>query len=302
MPSIVTHYFFGQEMLKRLQNADQWDHQCREAFLFGNQGPDPLFFSFTSKHSKHIRTMGFKIHDQHCTPALKTLLRRPQDNSCSSQLRRAYQMGLLCHYTLDSNAHPYVHFFEKVLLESGIVPEGYRFPHAMLETNIDVVLMHQQGKTVSEFSVPALLHKDRRVDFAVAHLYSEFARRFYHWEIPVLEFTETFENMRFLERLLRSRRGIKRALVSQIDRLALGDSFYAAMSHANDQSVLFDYANLQHHQWTDKHGIQVNHSFFELFQYALSEAQEKICQWEQGIPVTQITGNINFEGERESTC
>ena len=85
---------------------------------------------------------------------------RDRDNSRYSQLQRAYQMGMLCHYVLDSNAHPYVHCFEKKLLESGIVPDHYRFSHSMLETNIDVVLMHLRGKTVSEFSVPAIIHKE----------------------------------------------------------------------------------------------------------------------------------------------
>lgn len=302
MPSIVTHYFFGCEMLNGLNGAGQWDRQCREAFLFGNQGPDPLFFSFTSKYSKHIRTMGFKIHDQHCTPALKTLLKQPRDNSRYSQLQRAYQMGMLCHYVLDSNAHPYVHCFEKKLLESGIVPDHYRFSHSMLETNIDVVLMHLRGKTVSEFSVPAIIHKDRKIDSAVARLYSGFAKKFYHWEIPAHEFEATFENMRFLEKLLRSKRGIKRALLSRIDRLALGDSFYGAMSHADDQTILFDFANLQHQQWVDKHGRQVNFSFMELFRDALAEAQEKIGQWQRGAAMADITGNINFEGERDKTC
>lgn len=299
MPSIVTHYYFGKEMLKLIPENEQWDRPCREAFLFGNQGPDPLFFSFSSKYSKIIRTMGFRIHDQHCTPALKVLLKRMNQDSPSARLRTAYQMGMLCHYTLDSNAHPYVHCFEKKLLESGVLKENYRFTHAMLETNIDVMLMHLHGKTVSEFSVPDVIHSDRRVDLAVAHLYSEFSRVFYHQRIPVSEFEKTFNNMRLTEKLLRSKHGIKRSLLSKVDKVALGDSFYGAMSHTENQVFLFDFINLTHQEWVDKRGVLVSSSFWELFQQALTEACGNLTRWKQGDPLETITANINFEGESE---
>ena len=45
MPSIITHDTFGQDIDRDLFTSIGGSRDEAEAFLLGNQGPDPLFYS-----------------------------------------------------------------------------------------------------------------------------------------------------------------------------------------------------------------------------------------------------------------
>lgn len=295
MSSITTHYFFGEEMVRRFSDFLP-DEACREAFLFGNQGPDPLFFCFTSLESRKIRSMGLWIHDKHCMAALKELL-KPWGGE-NPALIRAYQMGMLCHYALDRNVHPYVYRTEPLLLASGVVDRDYRFPHSRIESNLDVILLHHLGSSAYEFNPADVLPESALIDGTIGAFYRRLARKIYDWDIPTKEFVRTFANMRFVERLLHSKLGIKRRVISPIDHYVLGDSFYRAMSLTDLDYHRFDYANVAHDEWVNRKGETVTWDLFELLQDALADAEQMIWSWLDGIPVDQLSGCYNFKGEK----
>ena len=45
MPSLITHDFFGRDVYDRLFGTIGGSRDEAEAFLLGNQGPDPLFYA-----------------------------------------------------------------------------------------------------------------------------------------------------------------------------------------------------------------------------------------------------------------
>lgn len=101
MPDIVVHTGFGAEVIGELQPDID-----RRIFDFGLLGPDPYLFyrwfvpPFRSRVSRYASVM----HREHTADYLIELARRAVHNRAVF----SYLCGFLCHYALDSTAHPYI--------------------------------------------------------------------------------------------------------------------------------------------------------------------------------------------------
>ncbi|MDR0751011.1 MAG: zinc dependent phospholipase C family protein [Christensenellaceae bacterium] len=111
MPSNSFHYHFGNVLYSKTSSAIQNQIDVdKPAFYFGNQGPDILFYI------KLIRgvynSLGTSVHTsfktQEFLEASAKYIEHTQDNSILP-----YTYGMLCHYALDKNVHPFVYFREK---------------------------------------------------------------------------------------------------------------------------------------------------------------------------------------------
>ena len=69
MPGIATHYVYGLEVYRELFPEIGAGVAQRDAFLLGNQGPDPLFYLVVSPLAKRLRSLGSTMHAQK-TPEL----------------------------------------------------------------------------------------------------------------------------------------------------------------------------------------------------------------------------------------
>ena len=77
-----------------------------DAFLLGNQGPDPLFYLVLSPQLRAHNRLGSTMHNKKPSELL-TALKNSLGilNSAEREVGRAYALGFLCHYTLDSTMH-----------------------------------------------------------------------------------------------------------------------------------------------------------------------------------------------------
>lgn len=129
MPSAAAHYLFGKEVLPSLpDHARQCIQRFRRMYDMGLQGPDFLFYNLlpNSKdgklsHEFHMQT-GREFFGRACAAA-------------SSEAARAYLYGVLGHYCLDSQCHPFI----RRMHSSG------EAIHAALESEFDRFLMAQRG-------------------------------------------------------------------------------------------------------------------------------------------------------------
>lgn len=148
MPSIATHYLFGQDLLNRLDHSEQ-DTLAKSmgAFRLGLQGPD--IFLYDLIHTKIAKDMNFGeiMHTKrtdifffHYIEYLKT------NKLCDNATAIAYFYGMLCHYSLDSTAHPYIYYSTNLY---GNSPEGQAkslFAHRQFETDLDELLYYDRTK------------------------------------------------------------------------------------------------------------------------------------------------------------
>ena len=73
MPSLITHDFFGRDVYDRLFGTIGGSRDEAEAFLLGNQGPDPLFYAVLSPRLRAHRRLGSTMHSKKPTELVKAL-------------------------------------------------------------------------------------------------------------------------------------------------------------------------------------------------------------------------------------
>ena len=108
MPAFYTHYRFGCDVLKQLpENIRSICTAHRGLFDIGLHGPD-IYFFYRPVLPNKVNRIGYAAHKR----SGRYFLQRAQKVIASAQDKdaaRAYFYGLLCHFTLDSICHPYIH-------------------------------------------------------------------------------------------------------------------------------------------------------------------------------------------------
>ncbi len=138
MPAFYTHAHFGNKVFQMLpRNISNIVNKYPGLFYIGFQGPDILFYYDAIKKNK-VNTLGFHMHSE---PGAKffeharTVIADCQDAD-EREAAFSYIAGFICHFTFDSQCHPYI---EKVVREQGV-------SHSEIEAEIDRRLMIHDGK------------------------------------------------------------------------------------------------------------------------------------------------------------
>ena len=119
MPALITHHLFGEESIDRLPQGVITSDEERIAFILGNQGPDPFFFHMLTPRISDCMSLAQVMHRSRMSRQFSCLRDgvshlQPRD----ANLGRAFALGLLSHYVLDRNAHPFVYEQQFGIVES----------------------------------------------------------------------------------------------------------------------------------------------------------------------------------------
>ncbi|MDD4311376.1 MAG: zinc dependent phospholipase C family protein [Eubacteriales bacterium] len=114
MPYNFTHALVGLTALKHTSGAvSDLVHANLGAFLIGTMGPDPYFGDSMPKPilAQSRVDLAEKLHTLDARALFSALFPLTTD----SAQKQAYVLGFLCHFLLDTNAHPYIEarFFGK---------------------------------------------------------------------------------------------------------------------------------------------------------------------------------------------
>ena len=225
MPALITHDTFGRETYaERYELIGEGRDEC-DAFLLGNQGPDPLFYAVASPRLGAARRLGSVMHAQRPAELLAALKRAvgmlPDE---SRAIGRAYALGFLCHYVLDSTVHPLVFSQQYALCdagEPGLTRESGSDVHAVIESELDeLVLTTRRGRSIADFdpSREILRASDRVLD-VVSALYAYVAMDVYGVALPADSFKASVKLFRRAQRLFWSPTGAKRAVIGRVEEL-----------------------------------------------------------------------------------
>ncbi|MBQ8972380.1 MAG: zinc dependent phospholipase C family protein [Clostridia bacterium] len=121
MPDIVVHRSMGEDVYARLNMALN-----RNIFAFGLLGPDPyLFYRFYIPPFRHrINRYSSVMHRERTGDFITEL-----GKGCRGVDEFSYLAGFLCHYALDSTAHPFI--IEKA--------KGSAAMHLAIEHRLDIL-------------------------------------------------------------------------------------------------------------------------------------------------------------------
>ena len=307
MPALITHDAFGRDVYGRLHAFVGGTRDEADAFLLGNQGPDPLFYAVLSPRLRGVHRLGSRMHAERPSELLDAFKRSLSVlDEGERAVGRAYALGFLCHYLLDSTMHPFVYWQEYEACDAGVPGLGRRDGsevHAVIESELDeLVLYAKRHETIATFDPSREVLKARDgVLETVSKMYAYVALTLFGLFVPADAFAASVKLFRRTQAFFHSPRGIKRAVVGRIEEVVRPHSFYRSMSHRNValEESMFD--NRARAAWEDPFtGAASNDGFWDRYDKALARVDAALQAFDRdGFDVEAartITCDLDFSG------
>ena len=274
MPALITHHIFGEDVAAELPAGMVEGEEELLAFLLANQGPDPLAARFSTLPSvaRACRLLARKMQGGGTTRALLALRdgvsRLP---AADERVARAFALGLLGHFALDSAAHPFVLAQQRGIVGAEPSLAGMeREVHAVIEADIDEwILWEKRRATVAERPAADNLMRTERIVRVGGALFSQVALSVYGMGIGAGEYAGCVRDYELVYRLIEPAGSHRSRLLGATERLVRGRSLAQALAHYARRSDECPAANVACHPWTDPFTGAVRHeSFADLFDEA----------------------------------
>jgi hypothetical protein len=302
MPAILSHHILGRSVLAKLESDSYNSRDERDAFLLGNQGPDPLFYSTFSTQLVNIKTLGSRMHGEQVEQVLETWRNmlssfRPGER----RILEAYISGFLCHFALDRAAHPLIFAYQNAITAAGVPglnADSGSFVHGQIEADLDVYLLYKlTGRTIGEYVIPKqVLYSSDEALALIDKLYVA-AAKIYKLDVPGNAFSLSVRDMRLVVKISYSPGGTRRNILGRLERLVRPHSLLQAMSHRSEAYIACWYANESHQDWIHPGtGATNNAAYLDLFNQAVDTAVSDIVIFEIGVPISRISQGVDFSG------
>ena len=310
MPAILTHDLFGRGVLEDvtellgLRSLDE-----RDAFLLGNQGPDPLFYLVIDPLMHKWSPLGNAMHATNSADLLLAMREAAlRLEGHERQVARAYVAGFACHWLLDSTMHPFVYHWQNGLTSAGVPgldESAASRVHAEVERDFDeMALFALTGRTVERWRPhERVLTASPRTLAAIDKVYFYMALWVYGRAIDPRTFSTAVREFRLVQRAFDSPSGRKRAVFGTVERLVSGRPFslVCSMSHRSRPEDTSDFDNRSHDEWENPFTHEKTRAgFWDLFEAARSRVLPTVDElFSEGFDLEAargLTGDVNFEG------
>lgn len=302
MPALLTHHLFGTTTLGQLPGELVATQAQRDAFLLGNQGPDPFFFAFTTTRGSVAHAMGHRMHTERMAAAFEVLRasvgRLPQADRATGG---AFVCGLLGHYLLDRNAHPFVYAHEFELCDNNPeLHDAYHEVHALLESEIDAaMLLRLGGTTVRDFPPVSALEAPDEVLRAAGALLAQCASVAFDLPLRATDYGDAVADMRLCYRMIEPADAPRSRRLAAVERAVRPHSLLGALAHRADVPADTPAMNEGRRPWVDPFSGQTStDSFLDRFEAARHAFAALLPRLLDGDDTRLITRGIDYEGRQ----
>lgn len=273
MPNIITHTLFAEDVQKLLDNENFKNR--RQLFNVGSNGPDFLFFhrvtpgSFMKKAP--LRKMGNALHSSHVNEFYADLVHhiREQKNESLKEDMIAYGAGHLCHWALDSTAHPYIFY------RTGRCIKRSADRHHRFESLLDAAMLKiKNGETIKTFNpameVCDLTESEMKV---IVNVYYPILREIFDEDIRPSMVRESLQNWKTMQQIFHDPDGKKVSALQKVEKLFGMENKFSGFGVPPVVEDNIDLLNLLHSQWRNPvTGEIFTESFLDLYDEALHKA------------------------------
>lgn len=301
MPALITHHLFGEESIDRLPQGVITSDEERIAFILGNQGPDPFFFHILTPRVSDCTLLAQVMHRSRMSRQFACLRDgvshlQPRDAS----LGRAFALGLLSHYVLDRNAHPFVYEQQFGIVESDSeLEDSSSQVHAVIESDLDVLMLQlkRAGATVDDYPPAGEIVTTDRINRVAGVLMSYVAGRVYGIDIPAGEYGAAVANMQRLYRAIEPAGSAKTRAISLVEGLVHDYSLLDGLAHRVTTELPERTGNLGYLTWKNPFTDEVsNESFPEVFDRALVDYECTVARFIETGDMDAVTSRVNYSG------
>ena len=301
MPALITHHLFGEESIDRLPQGVITSDEERIAFILGNQGPDPFFFHMLTPRISDCMLLAQVMHRSRMSRQFSCLRDgvshlQPRD----ANLGRAFALGLLSHYVLDRNAHPFVYEQQFGIVESDSeLEDSSSQVHAVIESDLDVLMLQlkRAGATVDDYPPAGEIVTTDRINRVAGVLMSYVAGRVYGIDIPAGEYGAAVANMQRLYRAIEPAGSVKTRAISLVEGLVHDYSLLDGLAHRVTTELPERTGNLGYLTWKNPFTDEVsNESFPEVFDRALVDYECTVARFIETGDMDAVTSHVNYSG------
>ena len=301
MPALITHRLFGEESIDRLPAGVISSEEDRTAFLIANQGPDPFFFRVRTPNIKACMTLGHVMHNKRMTSAFQMLrdgVGRLQKHDAGTG--RAFALGLLSHYVLDRNAHPFVYAQQWGILDAdpSLATAGGKI-HAIIESDLDVLMLQlkRNGATTADYPPEGVLVTTGRIGTIAGVLTSYVAGAVYGLNVDASEYGGAVADMKLLYKLIEPAGAPLSKSLAALEGLGGNYSLLGSLAHQVTTEAPARTGNLEHLTWNNPFTLAAStESFPEVFDRALDDYEQAAARFIDGADMAAMTRHLNYSG------
>lgn len=283
MASTATHTFFILDVYDKLDTkTKKLLIDDKNMLKIASQGMDPFFFYkiMTPWKGKRMREFGEYFHDNYTYEFFETLINYIKYNGYarSSQVM-AFLYGMLSHYILDSNIHPYVIYKTGIFNKKDKESYKYNMKHEEFESMLDNYLISLRYNIKPwKFKVHSFCFENIEfssilkevIDFSYNQTFGiRNMSKFYKKAIK--EMNKFFIIFRY------DKYGVKKYFYKTVDKLS-PKSFRRKMPLSYNMKLDYSLFNLEHNKWynpTSKK-IKDNSSVIDIYTKSVFECVKLI--------------------------
>lgn len=301
MPALITHHLFGEESVERLPEGVVTSDDERAAFLLANQGPDPFFFRVRTPNMKACMKLAQVMHRSRMSRQFAALrdgvAHLPQRDS---GVGRAFVLGLLSHYVLDRNAHPFVYAQQWGIMDADPdLKDAGSEVHAVIESDLDVLMLQlkRDGATTADYPPVSELVTTDRINKVAGALTSFLAYSVYGLEVGADEYGGAVADMQLVYRLIEPAGSARTKALAKIEGLVKHYSLLQSLAHRVTAEPPVAAGNLSCRDWENPFtGKTSSESFPALFERALDDYGEAAARFIETGDMEAVTGHVNYSG------
>jgi hypothetical protein len=295
MPAAIAHYLLARKALD-LYRKKGGPPVVGDAFLWGAQGPDFLFYHipFPWRDGRDLNSLGSRLHKGDPTQLFFEMRGYAARNS-ADELVHSYLLGFLCHYTFDRTAHPFVYAGIRSLREQ-CPGRSEGFLHCQIESALDVILLrYENAGFATDFDLKKTVPKNPDVQAMIADLYVFILRKLFGGEVEAKAVLQATNDCRRVSGLLNDRTSLKKQLIERMEKRTgkyLCSCFLRGLCEDGD----YDYANVlaSPWRWPPESPLQRTESFLDLYEFSIYESVGFMLDFFENGSLEKMTGHIPF--------
>ena len=288
MPAATTHVEFAKDVYRGL-NADLRKQITNmHMFLLGSQGPDMLFFSRASLLPGSLKKYGNQMHDE----GVKETMAYFDRYATTDDDLRSYFMGFICHYALDSTAHPLICAIARYKHDTTGIHEGEA--HVTMEADIDAWVLNQKNRNIYSYDVYQDLKVDPTSRNKLANLYRGLLASVYHHNVSKNDLLLAINEVSLWTHFLKPNKTKQDIVYKAEDLLKLPHSFSGMMLYGRSDKTPINEDHFAYQLVFDKDRT-ISASFPELYSEAIVLAKKLLQSHSDEDFVLNFTGEPNQE-------
>lgn len=277
MPAFAAHYLLADDA-KSAVEARPLGKLLKEnpqAFYWGAQGPDIFLYYHPLFAASPVNRISGALHAGSAPQLLHAMAQYAlsQKDTGAFSLCTAYLAGYLCHYCLDSGAHPYVFFHER-RLETLYPLAGASARHALIESELDALIYARKREGgLSGFHAKDACAYSPALVSAVFRLYQAVLPEMHKKRLTKARMARCFFDARGFLSLLFSRNPAVLPAARALERIAKKPLAFSA--HVRPASADAAWLNEDGIPWRNlsRPEAERTESFPQLYESALNRAQ-----------------------------